>query len=57
MMEEAQKAGLSLKLHDVKMGMPNAEVTGSLGKIWWLFEILPISRRSYLTDGVVVLKR
>ncbi|KAG9090173.1 hypothetical protein FRC06_001189 [Ceratobasidium sp. 370] len=30
MMEEAQIAGLAVKLHDVKMGIPNADITGTL---------------------------
>ncbi|KAG8706177.1 hypothetical protein FRC08_001226 [Ceratobasidium sp. 394] len=51
MMEEAQAAGLSVKQHDVTMGIPNADITGSLNVIWWLLEIMPISRRSYSADG------
>ncbi|KAG8795655.1 hypothetical protein FRC12_011627 [Ceratobasidium sp. 428] len=45
MMEEAQHEGLSVKLHDVKIGIPTAEVIESLGGIWWLLEVIPMPRR------------
>ncbi|KAG8741283.1 hypothetical protein FRC10_003031 [Ceratobasidium sp. 414] len=57
MMEEAHNAGLSLKLHDVKIGIPDADITGSLNAIWWLLEIVPISRRSYSADGQNSVKK
>ncbi|QRW25595.1 hypothetical protein RhiXN_07544 [Rhizoctonia solani] len=47
MMEEAYKQGLSVRLHDVKIGVPHAEVTDSLransvrGCLYTILEILP----------------
>jgi hypothetical protein len=57
MMEQAKEQGLNVELHNVKVGMPNAEVTGSLGGVWWLLEVLPIQRRSYCTDGTPKMRR
>ncbi|KAG9124882.1 hypothetical protein FRC07_009867 [Ceratobasidium sp. 392] len=57
MMEEAQKEGLSVRLHDVKIGTPHAEVTGSLVGTWWILEYLPISWRAYRPDGTSTFTR
>ncbi|QRV93522.1 WD40 repeat protein [Ceratobasidium sp. AG-Ba] len=47
MMEEARLAGLSVMLHDIKIGIPSSVVTESLGGLWQLLEYLPIKRRTY----------
>jgi hypothetical protein len=57
MMEQAKEKGLNVELHNVKVGMPNTDVTGSLGGVWWLLEALPIQRRSYCTDGTSKMQR
>ncbi|QRV93513.1 hypothetical protein RhiJN_21531 [Ceratobasidium sp. AG-Ba] len=50
MMEEAYARGLSLRLHDVKVGLPHAEVTDSMGK-WLAIEFLA-GWKTYLTYHV-----
>ncbi|QRV93517.1 hypothetical protein RhiJN_21535 [Ceratobasidium sp. AG-Ba] len=58
MMEEAQAQGLSVRLHDVKIGVPHAEVTNSMLRKWLILEILPISWKRYTLGGKsVVLRR
>ncbi|KAG8716272.1 hypothetical protein FRC09_015915 [Ceratobasidium sp. 395] len=48
MMEEAQKAGLSVRLHDVKIGKPRPEVIESLTGGWWILEcLIPVSWKTY----------
>ncbi|QRV78732.1 hypothetical protein RhiJN_06747 [Ceratobasidium sp. AG-Ba] len=47
MMEEAYARGLSIRLHDVKVGLPHAEVTDSMGK-WLAIEFLT-GWKTYLT--------
>ncbi|KAG8722251.1 hypothetical protein FRC09_006565 [Ceratobasidium sp. 395] len=48
MMEEAQRCGLSVRLHDVKIGVPRAEVIESLTVGWGILEyIIPVSWKTY----------
>ncbi|KAF8597367.1 hypothetical protein BDV93DRAFT_404760, partial [Ceratobasidium sp. AG-I] len=42
MMQEAEEAGLKLDAQGIRYGVEAADVTESLGSIWWLFEILPL---------------
>ncbi|QRW07662.1 hypothetical protein RhiLY_06661 [Ceratobasidium sp. AG-Ba] len=53
MMEEAYGRGLSVRMHDVKLGFPHAEVTDSMRKLKWLvLEVLPfLGWRNYLPNG------
>ncbi|KAG8769354.1 hypothetical protein FRC12_005007 [Ceratobasidium sp. 428] len=48
MMEEAEEAGLSLRLYDVKIGTPHAEVIESLTGLWWILEVWPFSWERYI---------
>ncbi|KAG9098195.1 hypothetical protein FRC06_006660 [Ceratobasidium sp. 370] len=57
MMEEAQHQGLDVEIHNVKIGIPTAEVTGSLGGIWWLLEMMPIMRRAANSHGDIRISR
>ncbi|QRV78733.1 hypothetical protein RhiJN_06748 [Ceratobasidium sp. AG-Ba] len=57
MMEEAQACGLSVRLHDVKIGVPHAEVTNSMRWKWWILEILPISWKEYTPNYHFVVRR
>ncbi|QRV93654.1 hypothetical protein RhiJN_21672 [Ceratobasidium sp. AG-Ba] len=42
MLEEAHANGLSVRLHDVKIGVPHAEVTNSMnGLTWFILEVVP----------------
>ncbi|KAG8706870.1 hypothetical protein FRC09_002156 [Ceratobasidium sp. 395] len=56
MMEEAHREGLSVKLHDVKVGLPTAEVKESLGGLWQLLEVMPMPRRVRSADGTSKIK-
>ncbi|KAG8710536.1 hypothetical protein FRC09_000082, partial [Ceratobasidium sp. 395] len=56
MMEEAHHEGLSVKLHDVKVGLPTAEVKESLAGIWQLLEVMPLPRRVRSADGTSKIK-
>ncbi|QRV93518.1 hypothetical protein RhiJN_21536 [Ceratobasidium sp. AG-Ba] len=53
MMEQAFARGLSVRMHDVKLGLPHAEVTDSMRKLKWLvLEVLPfLGWKNYLPDG------
>ncbi|KAG8759647.1 hypothetical protein FRC12_009713 [Ceratobasidium sp. 428] len=58
MMEEAYEQGLSVRLHDVKIGVPHAEVTNSLranstrGLLYNFLEIVPfLGWKEYLSSG------
>ncbi|KAF8704373.1 hypothetical protein RHS03_06057, partial [Rhizoctonia solani] len=51
MMEEAHDCGLSVRLDDVKIGMPHAKVTNSMIWKWLILEILPLSWKRYRPNG------
>ncbi|CAE6346410.1 unnamed protein product [Rhizoctonia solani] len=57
MMEEAHDQGLSVRLHDVKIGMPHAEVTNSMRWKWLILEILPVSWKKYRPNGDSTISR
>ncbi|GAB1526611.1 hypothetical protein RhiTH_009780, partial [Rhizoctonia solani] len=57
MLEEAYKQGLLVRLHDMKIGMPNGKVTDSMGWIWMILEILPIPWVRFLPGDKSVLSR
>ncbi|KAG8711365.1 hypothetical protein FRC08_015978 [Ceratobasidium sp. 394] len=57
MMEEAQMAGLSVKLHDVKIGIPNADITGSLNFAYEPKAKLRRADNAKLTWGEILIEQ
>lgn len=56
MMQEAKDAGLKMDAKAIRYGTDNASVTESLSGVWWILEILPISRLTHTPKSRITFR-